>query len=103
MEFRKNTNTNVSNDDYNVVLIPNDVLEIIRTKLGEEVLLVYDDDTKELSLIKKPESFAKSLRGLGKEMWRSVDGTDYINQENESNCDLGKKVKNRQKPLSKNY
>lgn len=81
MEFRKNTNTSVSNDDYNVVLIPNDVLEIIRTKLGEEVLLVYDDDTKELALIKKPESFAKALRGLGKEMWESVGGTDYIKQE----------------------
>lgn len=68
MEFRKSTNAGISNDDYNVVLIPNDVLEIIRTKLGAEVLLVYGDDTKELSLIKKPESFAKSLRGLGKEI-----------------------------------
>ena len=80
MEFKKNANTNISNDDYNVVLVPNDVLEIIRTKLGEEVLLVYDD-TKELALIKKPKSFAKSLRGLGKEMWKSVGGTDYIKQE----------------------
>lgn len=81
MEFRESTNKNVPNDDYNVVLIPNDVLEIIRAKLGEEVLLVYDDDTKELALIKKPESFTKALRGLGKEMWKSVGGTDYINQE----------------------
>lgn len=81
MEFRKNTKTNVPNDDYNVVLIPNDVLEIIRTKLGEEVLLVYDDDTKELALIRKPQSFTKALRGLGKEMWKSVGGTEYINQE----------------------
>lgn len=81
MEFKKNTNISVPNDDYNVVLIPNDVLDIIRTKLGEEVLLVYDDDTKELALIRKPESFTKALRGLGKEMWKSVGGTDYINQE----------------------
>ncbi|MFL0197108.1 hypothetical protein ACJDU8_16305 [Clostridium sp. WILCCON 0269] len=65
MEFKKNTNKNIPNDDYNVVLIPDDVLEIIETKLEEEVLLVYDDDTKELALIKKPKSFAKSLRGLG--------------------------------------
>ena len=84
MEFRKNTKTTVPNDDYNVVLIPNDVLEIIKTKLGEEVLLVYDDDTKELALIRKPESFTKALRGLGKEMWKSVGGTDYINQERET-------------------
>lgn len=81
MEFRKNTTSNKTNDDYNVVLIPNDVLEIIRTKLGEEVLLVYDEDTKELALIKKPESFTNALRGLGKEMWKSVGGADYINQE----------------------
>lgn len=81
MEFRKNNKANVSNDDYNLVLIPNDVLDIIRTKLGEELLLVYDDDTKELALIKKPESFTKALRGLGKEMWKSAGGTDYIKQE----------------------
>ena len=84
MEVTKKTNTNISNDGYNVVLIPNDVLEIIKTKLEQEVLLVYDDDTKELSLIRKPESFTQSLRGLGKEMWRSVGGIDYINQERKS-------------------
>ena len=81
MEIRNNTKKNISKDDYNVVLIPNDVLEIIRTKLGEEVLLIYDDDTNELALIRKPESFTKALRGLGKDMWKSVGGTDYINQE----------------------
>ena len=81
MEFRKDTKSNKTNDDYNVVLIPNDVLDIIRTKLGEEVLLVFDDDTKELALIRKPESFTNALRGLGKEMWESVGGTDYIKLE----------------------
>lgn len=81
MGFTKNNKANVPNDDYNLVLIPNDVLDTIKTKLGEEVLLVYDDDTKELALIKKPESFTKALRGLGKEMWKNVSGTDYIKQE----------------------
>lgn len=81
MEFGKDTKSNKTNDDYNVVLIPNDVLDIIRTKLGEEVLLVFGDDTKELALIRKPESFTNALRGLGKEMWKSVGGTDYIKQE----------------------
>ena len=38
MDCKKNIKINKYNDDYNVVLIPNDVLEIIRTKLGEEVL-----------------------------------------------------------------
>jgi hypothetical protein len=84
LEIRKNPDKNISNTDYNMVLIPNDVLEIIRTKLGDEVLLVYDNDTNELSLIKKPESFTKALRGLGKEMWKSVDGENYINQERTS-------------------
>lgn len=81
MEFKKITGSNISNDDYNVVLIPNDVLEIIKEKLGEEVLLVYDEDTKELALIRKPESFTKALRGLGKEMWKNAGGIDYIIQE----------------------
>lgn len=81
MEIRNIGGKNTANNEYNVVLIPDDVLEIIKTKLGEEVLLVYDDDTNEVALVKKPESFTNSLRGLGKEMWKSVGGTDYIGQE----------------------
>lgn len=46
-------------DDYNLVLISNDVLDIIRTELGDEVLLIYNDVTNELTLIMKPESFTK--------------------------------------------
>lgn len=81
MEVKKNQGKDVSKDGYNVVLIPNDVLDIIRTKLGDEVLLVYNDETNELTMIKKPDSFTKALRGLGKDMWTSVGGTEYIDQE----------------------
>ena len=66
MEIRNSIKKNNSKDDYKVVLIPNDVLEIIKTKLGDEVLLVYDDETNEIALIRKPESFTKALRGLEK-------------------------------------
>lgn len=31
--------------------------------------------------MKKPESYTEFLSGLGKEMWKGVGGTDYINQE----------------------
>ena len=81
MKIRNSSKKNNSKDDYKVVLIPNDVLEIFKTKLGDEVLLVYDDETNEIALIRKPESFTKALRGLGKDMWKGVGGIDYINQE----------------------
>lgn len=36
---------------------------------------------KPLFSMKKPESYTDFLSGLGKEMWESVAGEDYIRQE----------------------
>ncbi len=83
MEATQHVRHGSTNEDYSVVLIPKDMLDFIRQKLGKEVLWVYDEDSKELTLIKRPDSYTEALSGLGAEMWKKVGGTDYIIQERE--------------------
>ena len=71
------------NEDYRVVLIPKDMVEFIKEKLGRDVLWVYDEESKELTLIKRPDSYTEALSGLGEEMWKKVGGTDYIRRDRE--------------------
>jgi len=49
-----------------------------------EALWFYEDETSELFLIEKPESFTHALAGLGEDMWKSVDGTDYIRHDRQT-------------------
>ena len=79
---KKNIDTTIN--DYKTIKVPSELLDFIKQKLGAEVLWVYDDETNELFLIKKPESFTDALAGLGEDMWKSVGGTDYIRQERDS-------------------
>jgi hypothetical protein len=77
----KNSKGTGSGDSYSVVLIPNEILGYIKEKLGNDVLWVYDDESGELFLIKRPESYTDALTGLGEDMWKSAGGVDYIRQE----------------------
>ena len=69
------------NEDYRVVLIPKDMVDFIKEKLGKDVLWVYDEESKELTLIKRPDSYTEALSGLGEEMWKEIGGTDYIRRD----------------------
>ena len=84
MDNLRNGNLIIKNDEYKVIKVPSELIDFIKEKLGDDVLWVYDDDTQELSLIKKPESFTEALSGLGAEMWKSVGGAEYIKQERDS-------------------
>lgn len=70
-----------SGDSYSVVLIPNEMLDYIKEKLGSDVLWIYDNESNELFLIRKPESYTDALTGLGEDMWKSAGGVDYIRRE----------------------
>jgi hypothetical protein len=69
------------NEDYRVVLIPKDMVDFIKEKLGNDVLWVYDEESKELTLIKRPDSYTEALSGLGEDMWKKIGGTDYIRRD----------------------
>ncbi len=64
------------NEDYRVVLIPKDMVDFIKEKLRKDVLWAYDEESKERTLIKRPDSCSEALPGLGEEMWKEIGGTD---------------------------
>lgn len=70
-------------DGYSVVLIPKDMLDFIKERLGNDVLWIYDEETKELTLLKRPKSYTEALSGLGADLWESVGGTRFISRERE--------------------
>lgn len=84
MEPLSKIDTKRIDKEYSVMIVSKDIIELIKDRLGDEILWDYDKDTNELFLIKKPTSFTDALTGLGEEMWKSVDGTEYIKQERES-------------------
>jgi hypothetical protein len=72
---------NIDNNHYKMIIIPDELFDTIKEKLGDEYIWDYDKKTNRLFLMKKPESYTDFLSGLGKEMWKSVGGVDYIRQE----------------------
>lgn len=53
-------------------------------KPGAEIIWLYDEDASQILLMKKPDSFAKAMKGLGKEVWEDIDVNVYIKEERES-------------------
>lgn len=72
---------NIGNNHYKVIIIPDELFDTIKEKLGDEFIWDYDKKTNRLFLMKKPESYTDFLSGLGKEMWQSVGGAEHIRQE----------------------
>lgn len=70
-----------SADKYKVLIIPAELIDIIKEKLGDEFVWDYDKKTNQLFVMQRPESYTDFLTGLGKEMWDSVGGTEYIRRE----------------------
>ena len=72
---------NMDDSHYKMIIIPDELFDTIKEKLGDEFIWDYDKKSNRLFLMKKPESYTDFLSGLGKEMWKSVGGADYIRQE----------------------
>lgn len=66
------------------IKIPDEILKRAGLKPGTEIIWLYDEETGQIILMEKPDDFAKAMRGLGKEMWRTVDVNAYIKEERES-------------------
>ncbi len=66
---------------YKTIIIPEELVDIIKEKLGDEFIWDFDKNANRLFLMKKPESYTDFLTGLGKEMWESVGGAEFIRQE----------------------
>jgi len=53
-------------------------------KAGTDIIWFYDDKIKQIIIMEKPDNFAKSLRGLGKEIWKDNDANMYVQEERNS-------------------
>ena len=66
-------------DENSNTKIPDEILEKTGIKPGTDIIWLFDEKTKQIILMEKPQSFAKSLRGLGKEIWTNADS--YVQEE----------------------
>lgn len=64
--------------------IPEEILKKAGLRPGAEIIWLYDEETRQILLMEKPDSFAKVMRGLGKELWNNIDINEYIKEERES-------------------
>jgi len=60
------------------VVIPKELREALGIRPGDELLMVRSGDR--IIVMKKPESFAEALRGLGKEVWEGVEPVGYVRE-----------------------
>lgn len=71
------------NDDRSLE-IPEEIIKKAGLKPGTEIIWLYDVSTSQILLMEKPIDFAKSLKGLGKEIWKDIDVNDYVKEERNS-------------------
>ena len=65
------------------IKIPEYILKKSGLKPGAEIIWLYDEQGQIL-LMEKPDNFAKSMKGLGKDLWSKVDIEEYIQEERKS-------------------
>lgn len=70
------------NEDSSIK-IPEHILKQSGLKPGAEIIWLYDEHGQ-IILMEKPNSFAKAMKGLGKEVWDKVDTDEYVKEERRS-------------------
>lgn len=76
-------NSTTLSEKYQIV-VPKQVRNMMKLKAGQKVYLKAIDDNQAL-LVREPSSYADSMIGLGKEVWKKLGGADkYIKRERSS-------------------
>lgn len=66
------------------IVVPKAVRELMRLRAGMTVRL-YPLDNARAILVRKPDDYVASMKGLGKDVWQALGGADkYIKQERAS-------------------
>lgn len=52
--------------------IPEEILKKAGLRLGAEIIWLYEEENRQILLAEKPDSFAKAMRGLGKELGSNI-------------------------------
>ena len=64
------------------VVIPKPVRDALDIKAQDEVLVSVQNGN--VIMQPKPRRYSEFMRGLGKEIWKKVDATEYVRKERES-------------------
>ena len=64
------------------IVLPKKVRNAMRIKPGDHLMCRVERG--EILMRPKPESYAKFMRGLHKEIWEDVDAAQYLKQERRS-------------------
>lgn len=64
------------------VVIPKELRKKLGIKPSDKVLVEEIEGV--VIVIPKPKSFTNFLKGLGKEVWKGEDATDYVRRERKS-------------------
>ena len=64
------------------IVIPRKARNALKIQAGDHLMCRVEKG--EILLRPKPESYAKFLRGLHKELWEDVDAAQYVKQERRS-------------------
>ncbi len=71
-------------DDNSTVKVPDEIIRKAGLRPGDDIIWYFDENTKQILICEKPKSFAKELKGLGKEVWKGVDTDKYVQEERSS-------------------
>ena len=64
------------------IVIPREVREKLNLKAGDK--LIIKTNNEKIIIYPQPKSYAKYALGLGKEIWKGIDATEYVRKERET-------------------
>ena len=64
------------------IVIPREVRKKINLKSGDRLIIKANNE--KIIIYPQPKNYAKYSLGLGKEIWQSIDATEYIKKERET-------------------
>jgi AbrB family looped-hinge helix DNA binding protein len=64
------------------VVIPRKARDVLGIKSGDKIIFDYRDGV--VALLARPADFVEFMCGLGSEVWKGVDVTEYLQGERET-------------------
>jgi len=64
------------------IVIPREVRKKINLKSGDKLIIKANND--KIIIYPHPKNYTKYSLGLGKEIWKDIDATEYIKKERET-------------------
>ncbi|MHB8895859.1 MAG: AbrB/MazE/SpoVT family DNA-binding domain-containing protein [Candidatus Geothermincolia bacterium] len=64
------------------VVVPKKARDVLGIKAGDKLIFDYRDGV--VALLTRPTDFVEFMRGLGCEVWKGIDVTEYLQGERET-------------------